>query len=288
MRKNILPPILTILWGGVGFALRRWQLATGFEPGTGLPVPGAPAATALLVWSVLLIPVLILLCWKMAPAKPWDQVLDASGNSLFLTAVVTGAFLLLVSAGAEAITLSATYRTSLSVLADGETLGWTAAAMPPLRILLCAAGFPCALVWGQRLARRSPKRRESLTLLELCLLFCVWLISDYQVRAADPVTQDYVYAIFAIVCGLLGLYYIAGWSFQTGKPRRTVVFCLLGTYFAMVTLADRHTLAEITRYAFVILFLTAHAALFLNPNPARRLESAPTEAVTEEEVPQDE
>ena len=287
MRKNILPPILAILWGGVGFALRRWQLATGFEPGTGLPVPGAPAATALVVWSALLVLVLVLLCRKSGPARPWEEALDAAGNSLFLTAVVTGAFLLLVSAGAEAITLSATYRASLSVLADGETLGWTAAAMPPLRILLCAAGFPCALVWGQRLARRSPKRRESLALLELCLLFCVWLVSDYQVRAADPVTQDYMYAIFAIVCGLLGLYYIAGWSFQTGKPRRTVVFCLLGTYFSLVTLADHHTLAEVTRYAFVILFLTAHAALFLNPPPAGEPQEAPAETLTEE-VPQDE
>ena len=287
MRKTILPPILAILWGAVGFGLRKWQLTTGFEPGTGLPIPAAPATTALLVWSMLLIPVLVLLCWKSGPARTWEEALNAAGNSLFLTAVVTGAFLLLVSAGAEAITLSATYRTSLSLLADNETLGWTAAAMPPMRILLCAAGFPCALAWGQQLARRSPKARESLCLLELCLLFCVWLISDYQVRAADPVTQDYLYAIFAIVCSLLGLYYIAGWSFQTGKPRRTVVFCLLGTYFSMVTLADSHTLADIARYAFVILFLTAHAALILNPSLARRLQSAPAETVTEE-VPQDE
>ena len=277
---------MTIGWGGVGFALRRWQLAAGFEPDTGLPIPGAPATVALLVWSLLLIPVLVLLCRRSVPARSWEDALDAQGNSLFLTAVVTGAFLLLVSAGAEAITLSATYRTSLSLLADNETLGWTAAAMPPLRILLCAAAFPCALGWGQRLARKSPKRRESLLLLELCLLFCVWLISDYQVRAANPVTQDYLYTIFAIVCGLLGLYYIAGWSFQTGKPCRTVVFCLLGPYFSLVTLADGHSLAEITRFAFVILFLTAHATLFLNP-PPQEPQEAPAEAVTEE-VPQDE
>lgn len=288
MRKNILPPILTVLWGAVGFALRKWQLTAGFEPDTGLPIPGAPAATALVVWSALLVLVLVLLCRDMGPARTWKRALDAQGNSLFLTAVVLGAFLLLVSAGAEAVTLSATYRTSLATLSEGETIGWTAAVMPPLRILLCAAGFPCALIWGQQLARKSPKRRESLLLLELCFLFCVWLISDYQVRAADPVTQNYMYAIFGIVCGLLGLYYISGWSFQTGKFRRTVVFCLLGAYFSLVTLADRHTLAEITRYAFVILFLTAHAALFLNPPPLSSLREDPEETDTQEEVPQDE
>lgn len=284
-RKDILLPVLTILWGGVGFALRKWQLATGFDPDTGLAIPGTTASIVLLVWSLLLIPALVLLCRGLDPSRQWEQCLDARGNSLFLTAVVTGAFLLLVSAGAEAVTLSATYRTSLLAVAEGEALGWTAAAMPPLRVLLCAAGFPCALAWGQRLARKSEKARESLVLLELCFLFCVWLISDYQVRAADPVTQDYMYEVFAIVCGLLGLYYISGYSFQTGKPRRTVVFCLLGAYFSLVTLADSHALTDITRYGFVILFLTAHAALFLNPPPAQEPE-APTEVVME--VPQDE
>ena len=107
------------------------------------------------------------------------------------------------------------------------------------------------------------------------------------IPAADPVTQNYMYAIFAIVCGLLGLYYIAGWSFQTGKPHRTAVFCLLGPYFSLVTLADRHTLADITRFAFVILFLTAHAVLILNPPPAGEPQEAPAETLTEE-VPQDE
>lgn len=286
MRKKILPPVLAVLWGGVGLGLRKWQLATGFEPGTGLAVPGAPAAAALLVWSALLVPVLLLLCRKLPPAQPWDRCLDARGDSLFLTTVVTGAFLLLVSAGAEAVNLSATYRTSLTAIQERTGLGWTAAFMPPLRILLCVGGFPCALAWGQRLARKSDKARESLVLLELCLLFCVWLISDYQTRAADPVTQNYLYEILAIVCGLLGLYYISGYSFQTGKPRRTVVFCLLGVYFSLVTLADGHGLADVCRYAFTVLFLTAHAVLFLNPPPVPEPE-APTEAVTEE-VPQDE
>ena len=103
--------------------------------------------------------------------------------------------------------------------------------------------------------------------LELCFLFCVWLISDYQVRAADPVVQDYMYEVFAIVCGLMGIYFVTSYSFQEGKPRRTLFFCLMGAYFSLVTLADQHSLTDIFRYGFVVLFLIAHAVLLLQEHP---------------------
>ena len=38
-------------------------------------------------------------------------------------------------------------------------------------------------------------------------------------------------------------------------------------YFSLVTLADAHSLADIFRYGFVVLFLTAHAALLLQEHP---------------------
>ena len=39
MRKEIIVPAVAVIGGGVGFALRRWGLDTGFEPDTGLPIP---------------------------------------------------------------------------------------------------------------------------------------------------------------------------------------------------------------------------------------------------------
>ena len=51
----------------------------------------------------------------------------------------------------------------------------------------------------------------------------------------------------------------------------------MGAYFALVTLADRHSLTETLRYGFLVLFLTAHAWMILNTQPAgKRL--AKTEA----------
>lgn len=270
MRKHILLPALTVLAGGVGFGLRKWQLAAGFEPGTGLAIPGAPSALALMGWSALVAAALILLCLRYQ--GPTDlAALDAKGNSLYLTAAVLSAFLLLVSAVTDALAYPDLKQ------AAGESASALPTALPALRLVLCAGGFLCALLWARQLYREAEKARQSLPLLELCLMGCIWLISDYQVRAADPVTADYVYEVLAIVCSLMGLYYLAGYSFQAGKPRRTMVLCLLGVYFSMVTLADGHGLADVARYAFAILFLGSHGVLLL-----RAAEEAPAAATKDE------
>ena len=266
MKKHWLAPLLAIAGGAVGFGLRKWQLASGFEPDTGLAIPGSPAALALLLWSSFVALGVILLCMDRKGPRTCQKAFAAQGNSLFLTAAVLGAFLLLVSAGAEGITLAVSYRTSLYTNTSWASQ-FSSILLPPVRFALCLGGFPCALLWVKRLSRKEGPGRESLAILELCILFCVWLVSDYQVRAADPVILDYVYEVLAIAAALMALYYIAGYSFQTGKPRRTAVTSLMAAYFSMVTLADRHELADIARFGFVVLFITAHAALLLSgPN----------------------
>ena len=64
MGKRCLPTILALVGGVAGFGLRKWQLMTGFEPGTGLTLPGAPAAGALVAWTGLVALLVLALCWK--------------------------------------------------------------------------------------------------------------------------------------------------------------------------------------------------------------------------------
>ena len=257
MRKK-LPPILTLVCGGVGFAIRKWQLASGFEPDTHLPIPGAPAATLLMILTVLTAAAVLALAWPLKEAAPVDRAFSAAqSNTLFLTAVTLAGFLLLVSTGFEVFSFTLN---GVGTEESNRVSQAAAMALPPLRILFCLTGLPCALLWAKKLYR-GEDAKEQVPLLALCLLFCLWLITSYQARAADPVIMDYVYEVFAIVTSLLGLYYIAGYSFQFGKPRRTVFFCLMGAYFSLVTLADTHSYAEMSRLGFSVLFLTAHAAL---------------------------
>lgn len=281
MQKK-LPLILTLLGGAAGFALRKWQLAAGFEPDTRLPIPGAPSAMVLVVLSVIVAAGVIALSWSSKGSSPVEVAFSpARDNSLYLTAVILAGFLLLVSTGFEVFSFSAAYGTVGAE--DGNRVSRIASmVLPPLRILFCVAGFPCTILWARKLYR-GEDAREQLPLLELCLLFCLWLITDYQARAADPVVMDYVYEVFSIVCSLLALYYIAGYSFQAGKPRRTIFFCLLGTFFSLVTLADKHTYAEMARLGFSVLFLTAHAALLLHRPDYTEEETADPGAQTEAE-----
>lgn len=278
MKKNQLIPALAVLGGGVGFGLRKWQLATAFETDTGLAIAGAPATIALLVWSCFMAALFVGLCRKQRAPRTCEGAFSAHGNSVVLTACVLSGFLLLISAGSEAITLMAGYQTSLYT-GNSWTTQVTTKFLPPLQVLLCLGGFLSVLLWTRRLAREGESKRESLALLELCLLFCAWLISDYQSRAADPVVQDYLYEILAIAAGVMALYYIAGYSFQNGYPRRTAVSCLLAVYFSMVSMADGHELSDYLRFGFAVLFFTAHALMLLSGEDQKEplAEEVPTE-----------
>lgn len=278
MRKNILPPVLALMGGGVGFALRRWQLATGFEGDTGLAIPGAPSAAAVAVCSALVALVLFFLCWRGEKTLSWETAFAAGKqNSLAVTALVLAAMLLLASGGIEIVTRSVNGMFSF----QGDTVfaRTTAMILSTLRIVLGIGALPCVFLWARALFR-GEGGAECLYVLEPCLLYCVWLISTYQTRSADPVVQDYLYEVLAIVTTLLGLYFIAGHSFGNGKPRQAAFFCLTGTYFSLVTLADNYLLADTFRHLFAALYLTAHAVLILNHPPVEECE-APAEDETE-------
>lgn len=276
MLKKYLPPFLALLGGGAGFALRKWQLATGFEADTGLAISGAPAAWVVAGFSLGMMLLFFLLSFREEKKLSWEDAYAAGKqNALAATALLLGAMLLLASAGAEIVTRSV----NGVVVYEGETAFARAAsaALPPLRIFLCVGALPCIFLWARAILR-GEGGKECLSTLEPCLLYCVWLISTYQARAADPVVQDYLYEVLALVASLLGLYFIAGPSFGNGKPCWAVFFCLTGTYFSLVTLADRHLLADTFRYLFAVLYLTAHAVLILNHPP---VEEIPAEAETE-------
>lgn len=280
MQKKILPPLLALMAGAVGFALRKWQLSSGFEPDTGLSIPGAPAAWVVMGFSLLVMLLFLLLTWREEKSLSWEAAFAAGKqNTLAVTTLLLAAVLLLASAGVEFVTRS----TNGIYFYEGETFfaRTTSMVLYYLRLALCVGAFPCTFLWARSILR-GEGGQECLTSLEPCLLYCVWLISTYQNRAADPVVQDYLYEVLAIVTALLGLYFVAGHSFGNGKPPRCVFFCLAGVYFSMVTLADNHLLADTFRNLFAVLYLTAHAALILNHPPVEE-QKAPAEAETEAE-----
>lgn len=273
MQKRNLPVALSLIGGAVGLALRRWQLATGFEPDTGLAIPGAPATLALLAFSALMALVLALLLRPLKGSWPYEVAFTARNHEVYMACMALAGFLLLGSGVLEMLDFPAAYAAAREAEANGVRL---AMVLPPLRILSSLVGAGSTLFIGADLYKGLGKGRESPAGLGLCLLLCVWLVTVYQRRAIDPVTQNYLYEVLCVVFALMAIYYFAGWSFQTGKLRRSLFCFTMAAYFSLVTLADPHSMADALRFGFVLLFFTAHALLLLQEHPAET-EDAPAE-----------
>ena len=250
MRKEILLPAVAAAGGVVGFAFRRWGLATAFEPDTGLPIDGAPATMALIVLSMVMAVVLALLCRGKYPAfSGYDQAFQAKGNTAYATAGILSAFLLLAAAALLVY----------EFFQAGPDRVYTNLLVAALAL---AAGF-CVMGTVQNNFKGLGRGKLNFTLLLPAYTCCVWLIAAYQVRAGDPVQLDYVFELFAIIASLLGLYFHAAFAFTKGRPFWAVFFALLGIYFSITTLADGHELGFTLLYAFAIVYLAVSAITLL-------------------------
>lgn len=278
MRKEIVLPSLAVGGGIVGLLLRRWELATAFEADTGLVTPNMPSTWALIIWSALLAAAFILLCRgkHRSFAGGYDAAFAAKGNTVYITAMVLAAFLLLASAVLNYMGIPAAYAEAVAAARAGNAQGTPLFNVLPRAILgaLAAVSFFCVLSTGRNNYRGEGKGKFSFPLLAPAYMGCIWLISAYQVRAGDPVRQDYIYELFAIIASLLGLYFTAGFSFERAKVFRSSLFSLLGVYFSLVTLADGHELYVVLLYGFCILSLTANVTALLandaRPEPRAR------------------
>lgn len=292
MRKEIVLPSLAVGGGIVGFFLRRWELATAFEADTGLVTPNMPSTWALIIWSVVLAVVFILLCrGKHRPfTGGYDAAFSAKGNTVYVTAMVLSAFLLLASAVLNYMGIPAAYQEAVAAARAGNAQGTPLFNVLPRAILglLAVISFFCVLSTSKNNYRGEGKGKFSFPLLAPAYMGCIWLIAAYQVRAGDPVRQDYIYELFAIIASLLGLYFTAGFSFERAKVFRSALFSLLGVYFSLVTLADGHDLYTVLLYGFCILNLTANVTALLandaRPEPKdrpARQEEDPEDSETE-------
>ena len=226
MRKEILLPAVAAAGGVVGFAFRRWELATAFEADTGLPIDRAPATMALIVLSVVMAVVLALLCRGKYPAfTGYDQAFQAKGNTAYATAGILSAFLLLAAAALLVY----------EFLQAGPDRVYTNLLVAALALVSCF----CVMGTVQNNFKGLGRGKLNFTLLLPAYACCVWLIAAYQVRAGDPVQLDYVFELFAIIASLLGI------------------------YFSITTLADGHELGFTLLYAFAIVYLAVSAITLL-------------------------
>ena len=262
MRKELILPVTAIVGGAIGFFLRRLELATAFEPDTGLPIEGMPVTWALIALSVVVAAVVFLLCLGVGKGFEggYDQAFRARDAAPYMMGMTAGAFL---TAAAGVLLLLKLPR--LYAEASLETSGFPMFSLVPMVLLavLCLCSAWSMLMLGKNNYRGEEKGKYSAWLLIPAYTCCMWLIVSYQEHSGDPIILDYVYQLFSVIAAVLGCYFLSGFGFGRSRPAAAAFFSAEAMYFALVTLADAHEPAFLLLYAGCFFYFAASSVALL-------------------------
>lgn len=234
-------------------ALRRWQMVSAFEEGTGLAIPGAQASVILLcliamagAWFILLSmhQPLAKRPWSAGQAHRWDLVFLDAGDPVYPILVVLAAFLALASIPVLFIVGVEQWRLYQELLA--------AHLQPPsnnglLTLATAAGAFLAALgllQMGRDGLRPGRRGKGGFSAALPGVAGCIWLMESFRAHAANPVRWDYVPQIIAIVLGMAFYMDFAGMSAGAARPRRLLWMAGMTVILSAVSLVS--TAAELS------------------------------------------
>lgn len=231
--------------------LRLWQLASAFEPDTGLATPGAQASVILVCLLVMAGAWLILLAMGRAGeadrARRWDMVFLYGEDPVFPVLAVGAAVLaalavpVLFVVGVDQFQLYQSARDAgLQPPSNNGMLTLATAA----GALLAALGL---LQMGRDGLRPGRRGRGGFSAALPGVAGCVWLMEGFRAHAANPVQWDYAPQLIAIVAGM-GFYMdFAGMSAGNPRPRRLLWMAGMTVILSAAPLAS--ILAELSALA---------------------------------------
>lgn len=284
MKKPLLLPFIALVGGAAAAVLRLLQNTTGFEEGTGLPIPGNLPATALVILLVLLAAVLILLVRRLpekaAPAFPADftardpRLLFVPMAGLFLMGI-SGVLDLVAGLGlTETLIQSAVSAAdpsgTTSVVAISSSDGYSSQAHLILGVLdlLAAAGLFFAVRACGTKHRHSRLRFNGTWLLAPVLAMAVRLVLAYRVDSVNPALEAYYVELLALVFLNLAFYRFSSFSFDAGRTRRFALYACCAVVLCLAAFCDSSSLsarlleigAGLCVLGFLLLHLTAASA----------------------------
>lgn len=227
-------------------ALRRWQLSSAFEAGTGLAIRGAQASVILVCVLVMAGAWFILLSihqrsgQSRKPGQPprWDLVFLGTGDKVFPILEIAAAFCAIVSVPVLFIVGVGQFQLYQEALA--------AHVQPPtnngMLTLATAAGAFLAslglLQMGRDGLRPGRRGRGGFAAALPGVAGCVWLMESFRAHAANPVQWDYAPQLIAIVLGMAFYMDIAGMSAGVARPRRLLWMAGMTVIFSAVSLVS--------------------------------------------------
>ena len=267
MKKCIALPALAVAGGVVGFFLRRWQLASAYQPEAGLFVHGAPATYALLGLIAALALAFLVLFWKKQEGL--DDFLPAFGcPETGQMVIFAAAWILMMAAGT--LGMQEGFRGFRLWRASPEMYQLSVPASQLLAGGLCVlAGF--GVLHMGRMAYRWELTRSGCFLAPFpALAGLIWVFAAHLKHGTEPVLMKYGISLFAALLLTLAHYYAAGFLYGRLRPRRTLFFALTGVALGITSLADGPDLfTAAATVAFSLSALGFAGALLGGPWPER-------------------
>ena len=232
MRKDVFLPLLALLGGGAGFALRRWQWAAAYEEQTRLFRSGDPSGIALVALTAAMAVLFVVLTRGGVVPGSYAQAFycPSAGYSVLMTA---GGLLMLVSG-------------VLGLLEGKEQLvQWQNGSTPvtPVMIFLTAVllipAGAAGLMLGKGNSTGALAANHPLLAALPAYALLPWIVSLYQVNSRQPALMLFMFTMLAVICGELGFYNAACFAFGLPRPRMCLVTSLLAVVLLLTSLADR-------------------------------------------------
>ena len=252
MKKNLTLPALAVFGGAAAFLLRLLQNRTGFEPDTGLPIPGNLPGLALVVLLMLLAAAICVLVGKLpkeqdpGPAFPADF---STTEPKLLMLPVMGVLLTALSGlmelaqglgialpGAPGLDDAYVLTADMEVWVPGPSFSHTAMLLMGLLSLVSAAGLLLAVTACRPREGRNPIPGTVLLIVPAALV--VRLVLTYRTYSVDPALEAYYVELLALVFLALGFYRLSSFAFQAGRTRRFALYASPAVVLSLAALAS--------------------------------------------------
>lgn len=230
MNAKRLIPAAAAAAGVLGAILRGYNLHTGYEEGTCLPIPGNLPQTLLIAFSVVVVAGVLLWSRSFASRRgaSFEQAFGCQNTGYKMLAVVTA--LVMGVAGALGLISLLTGGGATALSTEGNPLMnfipliplWLLAILTMVSFIITAA------------AQSRGTISESSAVFTIIPMFwaCFDLIITFKDNGASPFVSLYAFELFAAIALVFAFYAIAGFLYSTGNPARFVFAASVGVFFS--------------------------------------------------------
>lgn len=256
MRKALILPAVSVAGGILGLVVRQFYLSQAFEPGTGLPISGQPAAYGLWAVAILTAGAIAALSWgKHRTFEGCYTSAFASDHLFQRAACLAGAVLFLIGG-----VLNIESYVSAPIL-NPETGAKAVSIVRPVLGVVCLAA--AAGIWFVMQKMAAGKPVQSVWPQLPGFACCLWVMANYQGWAQDPVIERYLFSLIAVMLALLSCLLLAGFAYGKGQVTATLITCLLGGSFGIMVLGDGLLLGDLAIHLAMVFYLLSMASALL-------------------------